>query len=122
MLVEQPLPGPAELQARTVDQQMHRLASWPWSRQLQGLGPAAQGRVVRHRQLKAEQTDDGPDQPLGLAQGQAKDGSQGQGRRDGQRRVDAMEAARGLAQSSLETTDGVPHAKAERLEQISRHL
>jgi hypothetical protein len=36
--------------------------------------------------------------------------------------VDAMGAARGLAQSSLDRTDGVPHAKAERLEPIPHCL
>ena len=42
---------------------------------------------VRKGQLEAKQMYDGPDQSLGLAQGRAEHGSQGQGRRDGQRRV-----------------------------------
>ena len=43
-------------------------------------------------------------------------------KRHPQPRVDAMGAARGLAQSSLDRTDGVPHAKAERLEPIPHCL
>src|SRR3954452_15504228 len=48
VLVEQPLPGPAEFQARAVHQQVHRLgiAVRPRPRHLQGLGSAAQGGMV----------------------------------------------------------------------------
>src|SRR3712207_8440040 len=90
MRLGQPLSGPAEFQTRAVHQQMHRLAPRPWSRQLQGLGPTAQGRVVRNREVEAEQAEDGPDQALGLAQGQAEHSSQGQGCRDGQCRVGGL--------------------------------
>src|SRR3954451_16761058 len=62
MLLDQPLAGPAQLQPRAVHQQVHRLsivpivrsAARPWAGHLQGGGPAAQGGVVRHREIKAE--------------------------------------------------------------------
>src|SRR3954451_7368118 len=74
---------------------MHRLASWPWSRQLQGLGTPAQGRVVRNGQLEAEQMYNGSDQPLGLAQGQAKYRTQCQRRGDRQIGVGGLPAPGG---------------------------
>ena len=46
-----------------------------WLRHLQRLGPAAEGAVVRNREIEAEQLEDGADQPLGLAQCQAEHGS-----------------------------------------------
>ena len=39
---------------------------------------------VRHRQIQAEQGEDGADQSFGLAQGQAEHGTQRQRRGDGQ--------------------------------------
>src|SRR3954453_17252192 len=74
MLLDQPLPGPAELQARAVHQQVHRfgIAVRPRPRHLQALRPAAQGGMVGNREIETKQTDNGADQPLGLAQGQAE--------------------------------------------------
>jgi len=40
----------------------------PEARHLQRLGPAAQGGMVRHREIKSKQSNDGADQPLGLPQ------------------------------------------------------
>jgi len=76
VLLEQPLTGATQFQARAVHQQMHRLGIAPspgakarlWPRHLQRGCPAAQGRVVGHREIKAEQADDGADQALSLAQ------------------------------------------------------
>ena len=65
------------------------------SRHLQRLGPAAQGAVVRHREIEIEQLQDGADQPLGLAQRQAEHGSQGQRRRDRQIGVGGLPAPAG---------------------------
>ena len=48
--------------------------------------------MVRNGQLEAEQTDDGPDQPLGLAQGQAEHGAQCQRRGDRQIGVERLPA------------------------------
>src|SRR3712207_2041917 len=47
MLLCQPLAGSSELQARAVYQPVHGFGAGPWSWDLQGLGPAAQGGVVR---------------------------------------------------------------------------
>jgi len=58
-----------------------------------GLGITARFRLagsawnVRDGEIKTEQADDRADQPLGLAQRQAKDGTQGQRGHDRQRRV-----------------------------------
>ena len=60
MLLNQPLFGSAKLQVRAVDQQMRQLAPWLQSRQLQGLGAAAQGRVVWSCEIKAKQVDEAP--------------------------------------------------------------
>ena len=59
---------------------------------LQRRGPAAEGRMVRHAQRQPEQADDGADQPLGLAVGQAEHGPERQRRQDGQRRVPGLPA------------------------------
>src|SRR3954452_22700616 len=50
MLLDQPLAGPTQRQARAVHQQVHGLgaAARPWAGHLHGLVPAAQGGVVRH--------------------------------------------------------------------------
>ena len=74
VLLDQPLARAAELQPGAVHQQVHRRAPRLWSRYLQRLGPPAQGRVVRHGEIEAEQLEDGADQPLGLAQRQAEHG------------------------------------------------
>src|SRR4051794_10797502 len=72
VLLDQPLARPAQLQARAVHQQVHGLGARPWSWDLQGLGPAAQGGVVRHREIETKQMKDGADQAFGLAQRQAE--------------------------------------------------
>ena len=95
VLLDQPLARAAELQPRAVHQQVHRRAPRLWSRHLQRLGPAAQGAVVRHREIEAEQLQDGADQPLGLAQRQAEHRSQGQRRRDRQIGVGGLPAPAG---------------------------
>ena len=95
-----PLSQPAQPEARAVHQQMHRLgtvasfssAARPWAGHLQGRGPSAQGGVVRHRQIEAEQADEGADQAFGLPERQAEDGAQGQGRQDGERRIPGLPA------------------------------
>ena len=59
VLPEQPLPWPAQLRSRAVHQQMQRppvRAGSGW--QLDASGPPADGRVIRNRQLEAEQPKD----------------------------------------------------------------
>src|SRR3954451_18476427 len=92
MLLDQPLPGSAELQTRAVHQQMNglRIAARPRPRHLQGLGPAAQGGMVGNREIEIQQANDRADQAFGLAQSQAEHGFERQRRRDRQIRVDAM--------------------------------
>src|SRR3954447_20180221 len=63
----QPLARTAELQPRAVHQQVYRRAPRLWSRHLQRLGSAAQGGVVRHREVESKQLQDRTDQALGLA-------------------------------------------------------
>jgi hypothetical protein len=84
--LDHPFARAAQLHARAVHQQMQGfgITAGAWPRHLQCLGPAAQSRVVRHREIETEQADEGADQPLGLAQGQAEDGSDGQRRGDRQ--------------------------------------
>ena len=87
MLLKQPLARAAQAQARAVHQQVHGLAvTAPLrARHLQCLGPAAQGRVVRHIKLQPEQADDGADQAFGLPQRQAKHGPERECCEDGER-------------------------------------
>jgi len=55
MLLDQPLAGPTQPQARAVDQQMNRSSgAWTWLWDVQGLGAAAQGRVIRDCQIQTE--------------------------------------------------------------------
>jgi hypothetical protein len=76
IFLDPPLTGPTQRQARAVHQQMQGLgtgasfgaAARPWRRHLQRGCPAAQGGVVRHGEIKAEQAHEGADQPFGLAQ------------------------------------------------------
>src|SRR3954447_5920913 len=84
VLLLQPLARAAELQPCAVHQQVHRLAPRLWSRHLQRLGSAAEGAVIRHREIEIEQLENGADQPLGLAQRQAEHASQRQRRGDRQ--------------------------------------
>src|SRR5690349_7155547 len=48
--------------------------------------------MVRHAQRQPEQADDGADQPLGLAVGQAEHGPERERRQDGERRVPGLPA------------------------------
>jgi hypothetical protein len=85
VLFNQPFAGSTELQASAVHQQMQRTGTGPPERRhLQRLRPAAQRGVVRHREVKPKQFDDGADQPLGLPQRQAKHQAHRQCRADRQ--------------------------------------
>src|SRR3954454_17111756 len=121
MLLDQPLPGPAELQTRAVHQQVHRfgIAVRPRPPHLQALRPAAQGGMVGNREIETEQTEDGADQPFGLAQGQAEYGCERQRRRDRQRRVARLTARRGagLGVPSRDRRLGEPDCQAPTLAQ-----
>ena len=115
VLFDQPFAGSAELQTGAVHQQMQRAGSGsPERRHLQRLGPAAQRGMVRHREIKSEQSDDGADQPLGLPQPQAKDHAHRQGRGDRQGRVVRLAAWRGsrLRPPRLDRLVGKPHGQA----------
>jgi hypothetical protein len=59
MLPDEPLAGAAELQSRAVHQQVHGPEPAPRARHLQRLGPAAEGGVVGHGEVEAEQGEDG---------------------------------------------------------------
>ena len=110
VLLDQPLARAAELQPRAVHQQVHRRPPRLWTRHRQRLGPAAEGGVVRHREIETEQLQDGADQPLGLAQRQAEHGSQRQRRRDRQIGVEGYppRAVRGSALQAA-IASGVNH-------------
>jgi hypothetical protein len=85
VLFDQPFAGSAELQTGAVHQQMQPAGTGsPEQWHLKRLRPAAQRRVVRHREVKPEQCDDGADQPLGLAQRQSEHHAHRQGRGDRQ--------------------------------------
>ena len=59
VFLDQPLARAAQLQARTVDQQVDRPAGGAGlRRQFQALSPPAEGGEVRHRQVEAEQLED----------------------------------------------------------------
>ena len=68
-------------------------------RHLQGRCLAAQGGMVRHAQGQPEPVDDGADQALGLAPGEAEHRAQGQRRQDRQRRVAGLTTSRGARRS-----------------------
>lgn len=76
MLLEQLFAGTAEFQPRAVRQQVHGTGAWLATNHIQRLGPAAQGGMILHREIKAEQDDDGAVQPFGVPQGQAEHGYQ----------------------------------------------
>src|SRR3954470_2500734 len=97
MLLDQPLPGSAQLQPRAVHQQMHRfgIAVRPRPRDLQGLGPAAQGGMVGNRESETKQANDRADQAFGLAQSQAEHGLERQGRQDGELGIPGLAASGG---------------------------
>src|SRR3954470_4462843 len=56
----------------------------PWPGHLQAGCPAAQGGVVRDREIEAEQADDGADQPFGLPVRQTEHSAERQSRQDGE--------------------------------------
>src|SRR4051812_36572581 len=98
VLLDQPLAGPAQLQAGAVHQQVRGLgltagisAARPRRpRHLQRRRAPTEGGVVRHAQRQPEQADDGADQPLGLRERQAE-----------HRKVSAVRIARGEYQAGL---------------------
>ena len=51
--------------------------------------------MIGHREIETEQTNDGPDQPFGLTQCEAKHNAQGKSRGDGQGGVARLAAGRG---------------------------
>jgi hypothetical protein len=70
--------------------------------------------VVRHAQGEAEQADDGADQALGLAVGEAEHGAQGERRQDGERQIPEL-SARGrarLCRPPLDRLGAEPHRQA----------
>jgi len=68
VLLDQPFARPAQLQPGAVDQQVDGPAAQARRfRQRHRSGAAGEGGVIRHRQFKPEQLEDGADQPLGLA-------------------------------------------------------
>jgi len=75
--------------------------------------------VVRHREIKTEQGDDGADQPFGLPQGQAKHRFQRQRRRDRQLRITPLAASRRswLSFPCRNRGIGKPHSQAATLPQ-----
>src|SRR3954471_2338094 len=121
MLLDQPLPGPAELQPRAVHQQVHWRTPRLWSRHrhLQALRPAAQGGMVGNGKIETKQTDDRADQAFGLAQGQAEYRLERQPRRDRQRRVVRLTARRGagLGVPGRDRRLGEPDGQAAALSQ-----
>ena len=68
--------------------------------------PAAKGRVVRHCQIEPEQADDGADQALRLAQGQAEHGPERECGQDCQGRIPGL-ATRGRARLRPPALDGL---------------
>jgi hypothetical protein len=67
--LHQPLAGAAELEPRAVHQQVYGFFARPRRRprHLQRLGPAAEGGVVRHREVEPEQLQDGGDRAASYA-------------------------------------------------------
>jgi hypothetical protein len=70
--------------------------------------------MVRHCEIKSEQSDDRTDQPLGLPQRQVKDHAHCQGRGDRQGRIARLAARRGtrLRPPRLDRLVGKPHGQA----------
>src|SRR3954468_6443604 len=102
VLLDQPLAGPTQLQPCAVHQQMHGLGiapctgvTRPWPGHLQGGCPAAQGGVVRDREIEAEQADDGADQPFGLPVRQTEHSAERQSREDGELGIPGLSAPGG---------------------------
>jgi hypothetical protein len=115
VLFNQPFAGSAELQTSAVHEQMQRAGTGSpkrWHRQRPG--SAAQRGMIRHGEIKAEQSDDGADQPLSLAQRQAKDHAHRQRRGDRQVRVVQLTAGRDsrIGPPRLDRFLGEPHGQA----------
>src|SRR5678816_2175164 len=65
VLLDQPFARSAQLQAGTIDHQVDRPTSGAGlRRQFQALCPSAEGGEIWHRQVNAEQLEDGTDQSL----------------------------------------------------------
>ena len=94
VLLDEPLTGTAELEPGAVHQQVYWFAARSWSRHRQCLAASAHGMVWR-REIKTKQPKKGCDQPFGLAQRQTENRPQRQRRRNRQRRVARLAAARG---------------------------
>jgi hypothetical protein len=120
VLFDQPFAGATELQAGAVHQQMDRAGSGsPQLRHLQRLGPAAQGGMVRYREVEPKQSNDGADQSLGLPQCQAEHHAHRQGRAYRKGRVMWLAAWRGsrLRPPRLDRLVGKPNGQAAPLPQ-----
>lgn len=107
MLLQQSLASAAQLQPRTVHQQVHGLGTLAgsWPRHVQRLCPAAEGAVIRYGEFKPEQAQDGADQSFRLARGEMKHRPEGQPGQDSQRRVLLLSIA-GDARCRLPNSDG----------------
>lgn len=96
VLFDEPFAAAAELNRGAVREQMQRAGSEPLAqRHGQRPGPAAQGRMVRHRKIESKQVDKGADQTFGLSQCQTTNGTQRQRRGDRQGRGLRLPARRG---------------------------
>jgi hypothetical protein len=85
VFLDQPLAGSTKLQPRAVHQQVYGLATRLRARQLQRLGPAAHGGVVRHGEIEAEQLQ-GPGHCPGRRSGPRSGAAAGGTPRAGSRR------------------------------------
>ena len=119
VLLGQPLARSAQLQPGAVHQPAHGTGAALWQGHLQCPGPAAQRRAARHRQIQAEQGEDGADHPFGLAHNQAGHSPQCQCRGDRQGRGARLAAARGpqLGLSGRDRRVGEPDREAAALAQ-----
>src|SRR3954468_2398923 len=126
VLLDQPLAGPTQLPPCAVHQQMHGLGiapcigvTRPWPGHLQGGCPAAQGGVVRDRQIEAEQADDGADQPFGLPVRQTEHSAERQSRQDGELGIPGLATPGGarLSPPGCDCLVGEPDRQAPALAQ-----
>ena len=95
MFLDPPLARTAELQAGAVDEQVKRAADLQVRLHNQGSRPAAQGRMIGHRQVEAEQLQERADQPLCLPQTQVEDHPQCQRCLDRHGRIARLTTGRG---------------------------
>src|SRR3954470_23143000 len=137
VLLDQPLAGPTQLQPCAVHRQMHGLGiapctggTRPWPGHLRGGCPAAQGGVVRDREIEAEQADDGADQPFGLPVRQTEHSAERQSREDGELGIPGLATPGGarLSPPGCDCIVGEPDRQAPALAQAGvirrpvRHL